>query len=222
MIQYHEKHKFINRFTHWVNFPTLGVMVWSGLLIYWANDIYKIQIGNWVIFRFFPNQWYKPLGMNGHLAMGMNWHFAFMWLFMLNGLVYVIYTLITGSWRTFNPGKNAFKHALQVILHDLRIRKTAPPQGKYNAAQQMTYALIIIMGILSVLSGWAIYKPVQVSALTALLGGYESARVIHFALTIGYMLFFLVHILQVIKAGWKNFFSMISGIEKINPTHEKA
>jgi thiosulfate reductase cytochrome b subunit len=222
MALYYEKHKLLNRFTHWVNFPTIGIMVWSGLLIYWANDIYSIKIGNSVLFRFFPASWYDALGMARHLSIGMNWHFVFMWLFMLNGLIYVAYTLFTGSWREFNPGKGAIKNAFLVVLHDLGLRKTAPEQGKYNAAQQMVYAAIIIMGIGSLLTGWAIYKPVQVNWLTWLMGGYETARLIHFSLTIGYMLFFLIHILQVVKAGWRNFFSMVSGIERINTSHEKA
>jgi len=222
MTEYKEKHALINRFTHWVNFPTLGIMIWSGLLIYWAHDIYKIEIGGLVLFKFFPNSWYKALNLAAHLSTGMNWHFVFMWLFMFNGLVYIAYTIITGSWREFNPGKAALRNSWFVILHDLGLRKQAPPQGKYNAMQQLSYAAIIIMGIGSVLTGWAIYKPVQVSGLTWLLGGYENARGIHFALTIGYCLFFLVHIAQVIRAGWRNFFSMISGIEPINNTHGKA
>jgi thiosulfate reductase cytochrome b subunit len=95
----------------------------------------------------------------------------------------------------------------------------APPIiGKYNAAQRIAYTAIIVMGIGSILTGLAIYKPVQLNWLCAILGGYKFARILHFALTIGYVLFFLVHILQVIRAGWNNFRAMITGFEvkKIN------
>jgi thiosulfate reductase cytochrome b subunit len=101
-----------------------------------------------------------------------------------------------------------------VLLHDLRIRKTAPPiEGKYNAAQRIAYTAIIIMGLGSIVSGLAIYKPIQFGWLCAMCGGYEGARIIHFALTIGYCLFFVIHIVQVIAAGWNNFRGMVAGFE---------
>jgi len=100
-----------------------------------------------------------------------------------------------------------------VLLHDLHIRKQAPPVKKYNGAQRIAYTAIIVMGIGSVLTGIAIYKPVQYGWLCALCGGYESARAIHFILTIGYCLFFIVHIAQVIRAGWNNFRAIITGFE---------
>jgi thiosulfate reductase cytochrome b subunit len=103
-----------------------------------------------------------------------------------------------------------------VLLHDLHIRKTAPPQDKYNAAQRIAYTAIIIMGIGSVITGLAIYKPVQFYYLTWLCGGYHFARIIHFALTLGYVFFFLIHVFQVVLAGWNNFRSVVSGFEVIN------
>jgi len=115
----------------------------------------------------------------------------------------------------FIANKKSFKEAWLVVLHDLHISKKTPPQTKYNAAQRIAYSAIIVMGIGSLISGLAIYKPVQFSLLARLCGGYESARVIHFVLTVGYCLFFLVHIIQVILAGWKNFQSMITGFEII-------
>jgi thiosulfate reductase cytochrome b subunit len=99
------------------------------------------------------------------------------------------------------------------MLFDLGLRKTMPPQDKYNAAQQLTYTAIVLMGAGSVLTGLAIYKPIQLAWLTALFGGYEFARLIHFALTMGYLAFFVVHIAQVVRAGWNNFQSMITGYE---------
>jgi thiosulfate reductase cytochrome b subunit len=112
------------------------------------------------------------------------------------------------------PDRKSFKEAWFVLLHDLHIRKTAPiTTGKYNAAQRIAYTAIILMGIGSILTGLAIYKPIQLNWLCNLLGGYKTARVIHFALTIGYVLFFLIHIVQVLLAGWNNFRAMISGFD---------
>lgn len=205
------KHPLAIRWFHWINFPVLAIMIWSGLLIYWANDVYRIGFGDTTLVKFFPNSFYSSLKINNRLAEGMGYHFLFMWLFFLNGLAYVIYTAVSGEWKYLLPQKKSFREAWQVLLHDLRIRKGKPAQGKYNGAQRIAYTAIIVMGIGSLLSGLAIYKPVQLGWLCEIMGGYKSARVIHFVLTIGYVLFFLVHIIQVIMAGWDNFRAMVTG-----------
>ena len=207
------KHPLAIRWFHWLNFPLLFVMIWSGMLIYWANDIYKIQVGKTVLFNFFPKSFYAFLGLSGQLAKGMAWHFATMWLFTINGILYFLYTFISGEWKLIIPEKKSLKEAWQVVLYDLGISKVCPPQDKYNAAQRIVYTLVIVMGFGSILTGWAIFRPIQLSWLTTILGGYEAARLEHFILTIGFVLFFVVHILQVIKAGWKNFQSIITGFE---------
>ncbi|GAB3265260.1 cytochrome b/b6 domain-containing protein [Larkinella harenae] len=207
------KHPLAIRWFHWINVPLLFVMIWSGLLIYWAWDPYKIQIGETVLVQFFPDSFYQALKLRRRLAEGMAWHFVFMWLFAINGFLYVLYTVFSGEWRLLVPDRNSFREAWQVLLHDLGIRKTVPPQQKYNGAQRIAYTTVILMGIGSLVTGFAIYKPTQVAGLTSLLGGYESARLWHFALTIGYVVFFVIHVLQVIRAGWNNFRGMITGFE---------
>ncbi|MDB5141404.1 MAG: thiosulfate reductase [Mucilaginibacter sp.] len=211
-----EKHPLVMRWAHWVNFPILAIMIWSGMLIYWANDEYSITIFGHTFVRFFPDWYYNLLHIPARLAEGMAFHFLFMWFFTLNGIFYVLYTIISGEWRYLLPNKHSFKEAWLVLLHDLHIRKTAPPQDKYNAAQRIAYTAIIVMGIGSVITGLAIYKPVQFYWLVWLCGGYHLARIWHFVLTIGYVLFFLIHIIQVILAGWNNFRSVISGFEVID------
>jgi len=209
------KHPLAIRWMHWINFPILSVMIWSGLLIYWANDVYKVRLGHNILFSFFPESFYKKLNISSRLAEGMAFHFVFMWVFFLNGLVYVTYTLISGEWRYLFPNRHSFKEALLVVLHDLHLRKTAPPQQKYNGAQKIAYTAIIVMGLGSVLTGLAIYKPAQYPWLTALFGGYGPCRVIHFILTLGYCVFFVIHIIQVI-AGWNNFRAMVAGFDIVN------
>ncbi|MFL5742229.1 MAG: cytochrome b/b6 domain-containing protein [Flavisolibacter sp.] len=207
------KHPLAIRWFHWINFPVIGVMIWSGLLIYWANDVYSVKIGGVRIIKFFPQSIYDALHLPFRLAEGMAYHFVFMWLFFINGLLYVVYTAISGEWRYLLPNKRSLRESWQVLLHDLHLRKTAPPQRKYNAAQRIAYTAIIIMGLGSLVTGLAMYKPVQFSWLAWICGGYETARIEHFILTLGYCIFFLVHLVQVILAGWKNFQSMITGFE---------
>jgi thiosulfate reductase cytochrome b subunit len=215
-----EKHSLAMRWTHWINFPVLAIMIWSGMLIYWASDTYSITLFGHTYFKFFPNWFYNTLHIPRRLAEGMAFHFLFMWFFTLNGVVYVLYTIISGEWRQLVPNRHSFKQAWLVILHDLHIRKTAPPQNKYNAAQRISYTAIIIMGFGSLITGLAIYKPVQFNTLAWLCGGYHAARIEHFVLTIGYVLFFLIHVIQVVLAGWKNFQSAITGFEVVNDPTE--
>jgi thiosulfate reductase cytochrome b subunit len=207
------KHSLATRVFHWANVPILAVMIWSGLLIYWANDVYAIRFRGVVLVKFFPDWFYNTFHVGRRLGEGMAWHFAFMWLFALNGLLYVLYTFASGEWRHLVPNRRTFSEAFQVVLHDLGVRKAPLPRRKFNGAQRLAYTGVIAMGAGSLLTGLAIYKPVQLAWLTWLLGGYQAARLEHFGLTIGYVLFFLIHITQVIRAGWNNARAMIIGVE---------
>ena len=216
-----KKHPLAIRWFHWLNFPILAVMIWSGMLIYWANDVYRIGWGDKTIIKFFPDSFNKALNIPFRLAEGMNLHFFFMWLFGVNGFLYVCYLFFSGEWRLIFPNKNSLKESWKVILHDLHIRRGLPIQKKYNAAQRIAYSGVIVMGLGSLLTGIAIYKPIQFNLLCNLLGGYEWARIEHFTLTILFTLFFLVHIVQVIIAGWNNFRGMVTGFEVVNQNAEK-
>jgi thiosulfate reductase cytochrome b subunit len=199
------------RWLHWINFPLLLVMIWSGLRIYWAEDVYALGIGSWQWFAFFPDAVYETFDLERRLARGMAFHFAFGWLFVINGAIYALYLLATKEWRHILPDRRAAREAGQVVLHDLRLREDAPPQGKYNAAQRIAYTAVLIMATIVVVSGFAIYKPTQLHPLPLLFGGYQGARLVHFWMTIGLGLFFVVHVLQVARSGWGNFRSMVTG-----------
>jgi thiosulfate reductase cytochrome b subunit len=229
------KHPRAIRWFHWINFPILTLMIYSGLLIYWANTTvlagefvfgpYRIGYGDHTLVHFFPQWFYDALGIPYKLALGMAWHFFFMWIFAINGLLYVIYTAVSGEWRYLVPNRRSFKEAIQVSLYDLHLSRVHPPRRKFNGAQQIAYTTIIVMGAGSLATGLAIYKPVQFAWLMSLLGGYEWARWEHFWLTIGYVAFFVVHIAQVIRAGWNNFRSMVTGYELVEveeAAHDRA
>ena len=221
-----EKHPRAIRWMHWINFPLLSIMIWSGLLIYWTDsippyrdphEVYRVGFGHWTLVRFFPDWFWNLLHAPFQLTTGMGWHFLVMWLFALNGILYVLYLAVSGEWRVLWPRWNSFREALQVTLYDLHLprarRRGVPPQGKYNGAQRIAYSAVLLMGAGSLLTGLAIYKPTQTHWLTTLLGGYEMARWFHFWLTIGFCGFFVVHVAQVAIAGWNNFRSMVSGYE---------
>ena len=219
-IQY--KHALATRWMHWINFPLLFLMIYSGILIYWADSqyeglnahrVYRVGIGNWTLFRLFPSWFYNSLHLKFQLAKGLAYHFFFMWFFALNGIAYVLYTFLSGEWRNLVPNRRSIREAIQVTLHNLGLSKHRPPRRKFNGAQQVAYTGVILMGGASLLTGLAIYKPTQLHLITALLGGYEMARWFHFWLTIAYVGFFLVHVAQVVRAGWNNFRAMIVGYQ---------
>jgi thiosulfate reductase cytochrome b subunit len=215
LLRLEKKHPLAIRWFHWINFPVLAVMIWSGLLIYWANDVYWIGFGSMTLFKFFPEAFYQAFKIKYRLAEGMAWHFFLMWLFAINGLLYVLYTAFSGEWRYLLPNRRSWREAVQVTLYDLHSSKVHPPRRKFNGAQQIAYTSLILMGAGSLATGLAIYQPVQFAWLSSLLGGYEWARYEHFWLTVGYVLFFIVHLIQVIKAGWNNFRAMITGYEVV-------
>ena len=214
--QLEKKHPLAVRWLHWVNFPLLAVMIWSGILIYWANPVYGIRLFGYELFKFFPPSFNEFLGLPFRLAEGLQLHFFFMWFFAVNGVIYIIYTIVSGEWRALLPIPGSLKRAPLVALHDAHIVKKLPPQGKYNDAQRIAYTSVILMGAGSIVTGLAIYKPTQLSWLTSLLGGYEWARWEHFWLMVSFVLFFGVHVIQVILAGWSNFRSMITGYDIVD------
>ena len=107
----------------------------------------------------------------------------------------------------------SLRDAIQVTLVDLHLRKGLPSHTKYNGAQRIAYTSVIAMGLGMLVTGLAIYKPTQLHWLTTILGGYEMARWEHFWITMGFVGFFVIHIVQVVLAGWNNFRSMVSGYD---------
>jgi thiosulfate reductase cytochrome b subunit len=221
-IRLEKKHPLAIRWMHWVNFPVLFTMIWSGLLIYWNDSdnayqhphaVYRVGVGSLTLVRMFPPWFWKAINAPYRVTEGLGYHFFFMWIFAINGILYVSYLLISGEWRLLVPERRSVLDAIQVTLVDLHRRKGLPPQKKYNGAQRIAYSAVILMGLGSLVTGLSIYKPTQVHWITSLLGGYEMARWEHFWLTMGFCGFFVVHVVQVVLAGWNNFRSMVSGYE---------
>jgi thiosulfate reductase cytochrome b subunit len=221
-IRLDKKHPLAIRWMHWINFPVLFTMIWSGLLIYWNDSdnlykhphaVYRVGVGSLTLMRLFPEWFWKAINAPYRVTEGLGYHFFFMWLFAINGVLYVSYLLISGEWRLLVPDRKSVREAIQVTLVDLHLQKGLPSQKKYNGAQKIAYTSVILMGLGSLVTGLSIYKPTQAHWLTTLLGGYEMARWLHFWLTMGFCGFFVIHVVQVVLAGWNNFRSMVSGYE---------
>ena len=202
----------IIRLTHWLNAIVLIGLIASGIQIYLAfphfggkSDVYGVP--NPFDSYNFP-EWTR---MGGWLAGGLNWHFALAWPFVVSGLLYLGFLVWSGQWRTLLFRPRDIRPALDMQLYYLRLRKEHPPQGKHNALQRGAYTFIVALGAVSALSGFAIYKPVQLSWLTTLFGGYELARYWHFVAVWLFVGFTVLHVVLVFAADPASLRGMITG-----------
>ena len=168
------------RVVHWTNAFAMILMIMSGWQIYNASPLFS--------FRFSSS-----ITLGGWLGGGLLWHFAAMWLLMVNGLVYLILGLVTGRFR-----KKLLPITPEGVILDTKAALTGKLShedlSKYNQVQKLLYAGVIVIGILIVLSGLAIWKPVQLQYLTALFGGYDAARYVHFFCMAAIVAFMVVHV----------------------------
>jgi thiosulfate reductase cytochrome b subunit len=199
-----EKHSLWLRCVHWGNFVFIIPMVVSGLFIYWPNDIYP---------GFFPGWFYSIFHIDHRLAEGMAIHFTLGWFFVINAVLYGLFTVLSGHWKELVPDRATIRNLIPAILFELNFSKRRPLQGKYNPAQRVAYVCVFLLGVIQVLSGFAIYKPVQLRWLVKVMGGYSIAHAVHFYGMVVLCLFTVVHVIQVARAGWNNLRSMVAGFE---------
>jgi thiosulfate reductase cytochrome b subunit len=168
------------RAVHWTNAFAMVLMIMSGWQIYNASPLFD--------FRFSSS-----ITLGGWLGGALLWHFAAMWLLMVNGLIYLTVGLATGRFR-----KKLLPITPEGVISDTKAALTGKLSHedltKYNQVQKLLYAGVIVIGILVVLSGLAIWKPVQLQYLTALFGGYDAARYVHFFCMAAIVAFMVVHV----------------------------
>jgi thiosulfate reductase cytochrome b subunit len=168
------------RVTHWINALAMLMMIGSGWQIYNASPLFGFT---------FPTQ----IALGNWLAGALLWHFAAMWLLVINGVVYVTLGILTGRFRRklfpISPGE-----VWRDFLAALRGRLAHDDLTVYNAVQRLLYVGILLTGVVIVLSGLSIWKPVQFQVLTAFFGGYNTARYVHFAAMTAIVAFLVVHV----------------------------
>jgi thiosulfate reductase cytochrome b subunit len=168
------------RALHWTNAVAMVLMIMSGWQIYNASPLFD--------FRFSSS-----ITLGGWLGGALLWHFAAMWLLMVNGLIYLALGFATGRFR-----KKLLPITPAGVISDTKAALTGKLSHddltKYNYVQKLLYAGIIIVGVLIVLSGLSIWKPVQLQWLTALFGGYDAARYVHFFCMAAIVAFMVVHV----------------------------
>jgi Ni/Fe-hydrogenase b-type cytochrome subunit len=191
------RHHPVVRVTHWVNVLAVTLMVGSGLRIFNAYPAFAPKGGTFCCYPFAGTPLPAWATFGGWLAGARNWHFAMMWVLVLNGLVYLGFIYLHGEWRDLVPRRGDPRDAWEMMKFYLFVRRDHPRQGKHNALQKGTYFALPIVGMLLVVTGLAIWKPVQLAALTSLLGGYVWARYWHFLAMTLLVLLAVAHVFMV-------------------------
>ena len=168
------------RVTHWINVVAMVVMIGSGWEIYNASPLFPFR---------FPH----AITLGGWLAGALLWHFAAMWVLVINGVVYVTLGILTGRFRRkllpIRPSE-----VMADVKAALTFKLAHDDLSHYNAVQKLLYSGVILAGVVIVLSGLSIWKPVQFQELTALFGGYDTARYVHFFAMAAIVGFLIVHV----------------------------
>jgi thiosulfate reductase cytochrome b subunit len=168
------------RVTHWINAIAILVMIGSGWQIYNASPLFNFTFA-------------KSITLGGWLGGAIQWHFAAMWVLVVNGLVYLALGLSTGRFR-----RKLLPITPSAVLADIKAALTFKlahdDLSHYNAVQKLLYSGVILAGIIVVLSGLAIWKPVQFQELTTLFGGYDFARYVHFFAMAAIVGFLVAHV----------------------------
>jgi thiosulfate reductase cytochrome b subunit len=228
-----------------LNIPLLIGLILSGMSIYWASPVYQhkpdpntgnfdylADIGIWLCthvpglshYSDPPNWVYNHFSLGpGMLASALRLHWLFVYLFMLNGLLYLVGLALGGGYRAVLPRLTDIRDALLMVryyagLFFAKVARRAWPHPevatKYNALQRLSYFAMPMAGTLAVLTGWAIHKPMQFYWLAALFGGYDAARIWHFWLMGLFLLFVVPHVILVFADGWDTLRSMVTGWSK--------
>lgn len=194
-------HPLVIRIMHWTNALAIILLIMSGWKIY--ND--EVLFG-WLHFP-------EGITLGGEAQGALQWHFLAMWILMLNGLAYLIYTLSTGRFRRMLLPISP-RQVLSEVLAALRFHLPHDDLTKYNAVQKSLYVGIILVIILQVISGLVIWKPIQFSEVTALFGSFQTARLVHFICMAAICAFIVVHVALALLVP-RTLLSMVTGGPRI-------
>lgn len=193
-------HPWPIRLSHWINLLAMICMIMSGWGIYNASPL-------------FPFTFPQSTTLGGWLGGNIAWHLAIMWLMEVNALFYLLWGLFSGHFKRkffpFSP-KSVWRDTVRAFTFTLPHKL-----GEYNAVQRLMYVSVLLLGGLLLLSGLSIWKPVQLSGLVWLFGGFDSARYVHFFAMSGVMFFVVTHVLMVLLVP-KTFIVMITGGKKLH------
>ncbi len=207
------EHPFLVRLCHWINSVALLVLIASGLRIFRAFPSFgpKIPQENFVNV---PAQF----TLGGWLGGALQWHFTFIWIYAGTGLLYIAYEIFSGNYRQVLFLPRDIRGVWPMARHYFFFGRKPELNEPYNPLQKLAYTSAILLGVLSVVTGIVLYRPVQFSWLGWLMGGFHFARIWHFFVMLAFLAFIGGHLVMVLLHGWNNFVSMLHGWKK-NPEY---
>ena len=200
------EHPWTVRFSHWVNSVALFVLVGSGLQIFRAFPSFGDKIPQKDLLN-----WPKAFVIGGWLGGALQWHLTFMWIYIATGLFYLGYQMFSHNYRQVLFMPSDARGVWPMARHYFFFGPKPPATAAYNPLQKLAYTSAIGLGALSVVTGFAVWKPVQFSWLAWLMGGFHLARLWHFVVMWAILIFLLGHLIMVVIHGWNNFVSMLTG-----------
>jgi Ni/Fe-hydrogenase b-type cytochrome subunit len=207
------EHPLVVRLCHWLSAISLFVLAGSGLQIFRAFPSFGPKVPQHVLIH-----WPKAYAIGGWLGGALQWHLTFMWIYLGTGLTYFGYQLFSGHYRQVLFVPKDIRGLWPMVRYYFFFGRKPPVIAAYNSLQKQAYTAAIGLGVLSVLTGLAIWKPVQFSWLAWMMGGFHYARIWHFLVMWAIMFFVFGHLVMVVLHGWNNFVSMLTGWKK-NPEY---
>lgn len=201
------EHPWAVRFAHWANTVTLAVLTLSGLQIFSAFPSFGPKIPQENLIEGIP----QAIRLGGWLGGALQWHFTFMWIFAGGGVLYVVSQIVSGHYRTVLFTPRDLPGVWPMVRHYFLFGPKPKATGQYNPLQKLAYTTAIGFGAVSLVTGLAMYKPAQLSAVAGLFGGFHRARLVHFLSMCGLLAFIPGHLIMVAVHGWDNFQSMLTG-----------
>lgn len=203
------EHPLPVRLCHWLNTVSLFILIGSGLQIFRAFPSFGAKIPQKDLI-----DWPRSLAIGGWLGGALQWHLTFMWVYLATGVVYLGYQIFSGNFRQVLFTHRDIPGVWPMVKHYFFFGAKPEQHEAYNSLQKHAYTSAIGLGVLSVLTGFAIWKPAQFSWLAWLMGGFHWARLWHFLVMWAILAFIFGHLIMVALHGWNNFVSMLTGWKK--------
>jgi thiosulfate reductase cytochrome b subunit len=201
-----DDHPSIVRLSHWAGALATTILVLSGLEIFAAFPSFGDKIPQ--VDLFVPPGFMR---LGGWLGGALPWHFTFAWVFVMSGVVYLAYQIGSGNIRQVLFVPRDIPGVWPMARHYFLFGPKPPQHEVYNPLQKLAYTTVLGLGVLAAVTGAALYKPIQLSWLVAMLGGFRLTRIWHFVAMAGILAFIPGHLVMVALHGWRNFASMWTG-----------
>jgi thiosulfate reductase cytochrome b subunit len=204
------------RIGHWITTVTVFVLLWSGFSMFASERDFA------AIVHAFPAWLWSGLLLQGHPVLGRAWHLCFAIVMIANAVWYGVAAVRTASWRRLLPNARTWlRDAVRATIAELRSPRETMQQAEYNGAQKVAYTGVMLLGVLMILTGLALWFKRQVPWLIGAMGGQHIVLPLHVILATLLLAFIVIHTVQVLRAGFPTLLSMVSGTAEMRPARTR-